>query len=70
MFGLSLFYRYLVCFIDFWFVSVLLNWSCKYSNNYFIKLIGFISVYYAINLDIVSSYIVFSYLYLICIDLI
>ena len=45
-------------------VSMLKNWSRRYSTHYIIKFIGFMSIYYAINLDIVSSYMVFSYLYL------
>ena len=45
-------------------VIILKNWSSRYSSHYFIKFIGFILIYYAINLDIVLSYMVFSYLYL------
>ena len=45
-------------------VSILKNWSPRYSSNYIIKFVGFMSIYYVINLNIVSSYIVFSYLYL------
>ena len=41
----------------------------KYSSNYFIKFLDFMSIYYAINLDIVSSCMIFSYLYLGSIDL-
>ena len=43
-------------------VNMLKNWSCKYSNNYFIKFVGFIPIYYAINLNIISSCIV-SWMY-------
>ena len=50
-------------------VNMLKNWSCKYYNYYFIKFVGFMSIYYAINLDIVSSCMIFSYLYLGSIDL-
>ena len=50
-------------------VSMLKNWSRKYSNHYIIKFVGFILIYYAVNLDIVSSCMVFSYLYLGSIDL-
>ena len=50
-------------------VNTLKNWSCRYSSRYFIKFISFISIYYTINLNIVSSYIVFNYLYLGSIDL-
>ena len=50
-------------------VNMLKNWSCRYSSHYFIKFVGFLLIYYAINLDIVSSFMVFSYLYLGSIDL-
>ena len=50
-------------------VSMLKNWSHRYSNHYIIKFVCFLPIYYAINLDIISSYIVFSYLYLISIHL-
>ena len=43
-------------------VNMLKNWSCKYSNNYFIKFVDFILIYYAINLNIISSCIV-SWMY-------
>ena len=49
-------------------VSMLKNWSRRYSNHYIIKFIGFILIYYAINLNIVSSFMIFSYLYLESID--
>ena len=45
-------------------VSMLKNWNRRYYNHYIIKFIGFISIYYAINLDIVLSFMVFSNLYL------
>ena len=51
------------------FVSMLKNWNLKYSSHYIIKCIGFIQIYYVINQDIVSSHMVFSYLYLGSIDL-
>ena len=41
----------------------------QYSSHYFIKFVCFMPIYYTINLDIVSSYLVFSYLYLESIDL-
>ena len=50
-------------------ISMLKNWSCMYSSHYFIKCLGFMPIYYDINLDIVSSCMVFSYLYLGSIDL-
>ena len=50
-------------------VSMLKNWSCSYSSQYFIKFAGFMPISYAINLNIVSSYMIFSYLYLESIDL-
>ena len=45
-------------------LSILKNWRRRYSNHYIIKFIGFIPIYYFINLNIVSSYIIFNYLYL------
>ena len=45
-------------------VGMLKNWSRRYFNHYNIKFIGFMSIYYAINLDIVSSFMIFSNLYL------
>ena len=45
-------------------ISILKNWSYKYFNYYFIKFIGFITIYYVINIDIISSYMIFNYLYL------
>ena len=50
-------------------VSMLKNLSHIYCSHYIIKFIGFMPIYYVINLDIVLSYIVFSYLYLRSIDL-
>ena len=50
-------------------VGMLKNWSCRYSSYYIIKFVGFLSIYYAINLDIVSLCMVFKYLYLGSIDL-
>ena len=50
-------------------VNILNNWICRYSSHYSIKFIDFMSIYYDINLDIVSSYMILSYLYLRCIDL-
>ena len=50
-------------------VGILKNLSYRYFSHYFIKFIGFIQIYYAINLNIVSSCIVFSYLYFGSIDL-
>ena len=101
MFGLSSFYRRLVChrFIDVVLFVVLLqrficvgaiqttkidltsrryqiivinmlkNLNCKYSSHYFIKFVGFMPIYYAINLDIVSSCMIFSYSYFGSIDI-
>ena len=45
-------------------VNMLKNWSCKYYSHYIIKFEGLMPIYYAINLNIVPSYIIFSYLYL------
>ena len=50
-------------------VSMLKNWSRRYYSHYIIKFVSFMLIYYAINLDIVSFYKVFSYLYLESIDL-
>ena len=46
-------------------VSMLKNWSHIYSSHYIIKFIGFMPIYYVINLYIVSSCMVLSYLSLI-----
>ena len=46
------------------FVSMLKNWNRRYSSYYIIKFVVFIPIYYVINLNIVSSYMVSSYLYL------
>ena len=46
-------------------VSMLKNWSRRYYSQYIIKFIGSMPIYYAINFDIVSYCIVFSYLYII-----
>ena len=43
-------------------------YSHRYSSHYIIKSIGIMSIYYAINLDIVSYFIVFSNFYLGSID--
>ena len=45
-------------------VSILKNWNRKYSNHYIIKFVSFISIYYAINLNIVLSCMIFTYLYI------
>ena len=50
-------------------ISILNNWNRRYSSHFIIKFVGFMSIYYAINLDIVSSCMIFSYLYLESIDL-
>ena len=50
-------------------VNMFKNWSCRYSSHYIIKFVGFMPIYYVINLNIVSSFMVFSYLYLGSIDL-
>ena len=47
----------------------MLKKSYRYSSHYFIKFVGFMSIYYAINLDIFSLCMVFNYLYLEYIDL-
>ena len=50
-------------------VSILKNWSRRYSSHYIIKFVGFIPIYFAIKLNIISSCMIFSYLYLGFIDL-
>ena len=50
-------------------ITMLNNWSRRYSSHYIIKFVGFILIYYTINLDIVSSCMVFNYLYFQYIDL-
>ena len=45
------------------------NWSHRHSIHYIIKFIDFISIYYAINLDVVLFFIILSNLYLRSIDL-
>ena len=49
--------------------SMLKKLSCRYSSYNFIKFVSFMLIYYTINLDIISSYMVFTYLYLGSIDL-
>ena len=43
--------------------------SGKYSSYYIVKFIGFMPIFYTINLDIVLFFIVFSNLYLEFMDL-
>ena len=50
-------------------VSMLKNWSFRYFNHFIIKFVGFMLIYYIINLDIISSFIVFSNLCIEYIDL-
>ena len=45
-------------------IGMLKNCNCKYYNHNIIKFVGFMPIYYAINLDIVLSCMVFSCLYL------
>ena len=44
-------------------INMLKNWSHRYYDYYIIKFIGFIPIYYAINLNIVSYFMVFSNMY-------
>ena len=44
-------------------VNILNNWSCIYYSHYIIIFVGFMMIYYAINLNIVSFYFVFNNLY-------
>ena len=50
-------------------VSILKNYGHRYYSHYIIKFVGFMPIYYTINLGIVSSYMVFSCLYLGFVDL-
>ena len=43
--------------------------SRRYSSHVIIRSVGFMSIYYAINLDNVSSFMIFSNSYLESIDL-
>ena len=45
-------------------VSILKNKYRRYSNHYIVKFVSFMPIYYAINLDIVSCFMVFSNFYL------
>ena len=45
------------------------NRSRRYSNNYIIKFVGFMSIYYAFNLNIVLFCMIFSNLYIGSIDI-
>ena len=40
------------------------NLSCRYFSYYIIKFINFILIYYDINMNIVSSFMIFDNLYL------
>ena len=50
-------------------IRMLKNWSRRYSSRYIIKFVGFMPIYYAINMNIVSSCLVFNDLYLGSINL-
>ena len=41
-------------------VGMLKNWSSRYSSHYIIEFVGFVSIYYALNLNIVSSCMVLT----------
>ena len=49
--------------------NTLKNWSRGYSSHYNVKFVGFMLNYHAININVVSSFMVFSNLYLGSIDL-
>ena len=59
----------------FYYYTTILLLIYSYNNKmiifsyYIIKFVGFMSIYYAINVDIVSSYMIFSNLYIKSIDL-
>ena len=42
-------------------VNISKNLSHRYSTHYIIKIVGFILIYYTINMEIISSCLVFSY---------
>ena len=46
-------------------VSMLNNWIHIYFNLYIIKILGFIPIYYTVNLYIISSFMIFSNFYFI-----
>ena len=50
-------------------VNILNNQGHRYSNQYIIKFVSFMSIYNTINLDIILSFIVLSNLYFRYIDL-
>ena len=50
-------------------VNMLKNWN-SINYHYFIKFVGFIPIYNAIKLNIISSYMIFNYLYIGFIDFI
>ena len=50
-------------------INMFKNMSRKYYSHYIIKIVGFMPIYYTINIVIVSSCMVFSYLYFRSIDL-
>ena len=50
-------------------VSMLKNLNNIYSSHYIIKFVDFMSIYYVMNLNIVSLFMVFRNLYLGSIDL-
>ena len=45
-------------------VNMLKNLSRRYSNHYIIKFVGYMPIYCAINMNIISSFMVFNDLYL------
>ena len=49
--------------------SKISDYDYRYSSHYIIKFIDFMSIYYAISLNIVSSFMIFSNLYFGSIDL-
>ena len=50
-------------------VSMLKNLNHIYSSHYIIKFVDFMSIYYVMNMNIVSLFMVFRNLYLGSIDL-
>ena len=50
-------------------VIILKNRSRKYFSHYIIKFIGFMLIYYAINLNVILLFMNFSNLYIESIDL-
>ena len=59
--GQNIFYQQIILWSSLYYVIVLQNLSHKcYSHYSIIKFVNFETIYYAINLNVISSYMVFS----------